>query len=61
MESGAVYDRFADALICMNASLESNLKADRRVRHGKVVEFRGIVSSFSHVPDWPLPPRPIPD
>jgi hypothetical protein len=44
VDSGAVYDRFADALVCMTASLESNLKADRRVNVGKVMPFEGMVS-----------------
>ena len=36
VESGPVFDRFADALICMNAMIQSNVKADRRVKVGKV-------------------------
>jgi hypothetical protein len=49
--SGAVFDTFFDALLCMNLMIESNQEAKRRVSVGKVVEFRGMVSTGVLVPD----------
>ena len=58
---GAVFERFFDALHCMNEMIEDNVVANRRVKLGKVVQFRGMVSSFIHVgpvkvsSSYPLP------
>jgi hypothetical protein len=61
IDSGPVFGMFVDALGHMNAVIEMNVKAPRRVRLGKVVEFRGMISSFIHVPDRPRPRGPMPD
>lgn len=42
ISDGAVFDKFSDALVCMNAELESNRKAFRKVKTAKVVEFEGM-------------------
>jgi hypothetical protein len=47
VSDGPVFDRFFDALGYMNAVIDSNLKAKRSVRLGKVVEFEGMVSRSS--------------
>lgn len=38
------------ALSCMNDEIEDNMTANRKVKLGKVVQFRGMVSSFIRVP-----------
>ena len=40
---GPVYDRFFDALYVMNRWIEDNLEAQRAVKLGKVVSFKGMV------------------
>lgn len=47
---GAVFDGFFDALHCMSEMMQENLSANRRVKLGKVVPFRGLVSPFLYVP-----------
>ena len=44
VSDGAVFDHFHEALSCMNAELEDNRKAFRKVRVAKVVQFEGMVS-----------------
>jgi hypothetical protein len=46
-----VCDTFFEALAYMNAVIEDNVKAHRSVRTGKVLEYRGIVSTPIFVPD----------
>ena len=51
VSGGAVFDKFSDALVCMNAELESNRKAFRKVRSAVIVEYEGKVSCGVHVTD----------
>jgi hypothetical protein len=46
-----VFDTFAQALGHMNALIESNRQAFRKVQLAAVVEYEGIVSCGVHVPD----------
>jgi hypothetical protein len=50
-------DTFFEALAYMNAVIEDNRQAYRRVKVAKVVEFKGMVSYGVHVPDKRLTPR----
>jgi len=44
VSDGAVFDQFSDALACMNAEIEDNRHAFRKVKVAKVVAFEGMVS-----------------
>lgn len=43
MDSGPVFDTFFDALGYMNDVIAANVEADRTVKLGKVLPFRGMV------------------
>lgn len=45
IDSKPVVDTFFDALGYMNEGIEENVKANRSVKLGKVVTFRGMVST----------------
>jgi hypothetical protein len=49
VSDGAVFDGFHEALACMNAELDDNRKAFRKVKVAKVVEFSGMVSCAVNV------------
>ena len=49
VDSGPVFDKFFDALYYMNVVIDENEKANRSVRLGKVVLFKGMVSCFMNV------------
>ena len=61
VDEGVVFDTFSDALNHMNAVIEDNVLAYRKVRLGAVVEFKGLVSHAVHVPARPVLRSPIPD
>ena len=48
---GPIWDTFFAALSHMNGVIARNVQANRSVKLGKVVPFRGLVSCAVHVPD----------
>jgi hypothetical protein len=51
ISDNVVCDTFFEALAYMTAVIEANVNTDRSVRVGKVLEFRGMVSTPILVPD----------
>ena len=45
-KSAPVFDTFFHALTYMNVVIDENVKANRSVKLGKVVPFKGMVSCF---------------
>ena len=43
ISDGAVYDNYSDALFDMHAVVKNNILANRSVKSGKVVPFKGMV------------------
>lgn len=47
--NGPVFERVFDALYVMNAWIDQEIACHRSVKLGKVVQFRGMVSTMEHV------------
>jgi hypothetical protein len=43
VHDGPVFERFSDALYVMNEWIKNNVAANRSVKQGKVVRFKGMV------------------